>query len=85
MQGRVVNFRGNIRMQRYNYLLITVPGIDSKEKATSLVGKTVLWKSPANREIQGKITAPHGDGGTIRAIFEQGMPGQCLGTVVDIQ
>ncbi len=84
MQGRVVNFRGNIRMQRYNYLIITVPDTD-KEKAKSLIGKTVIWKTPANREIKGKITSLHGNKGTVRAIFEQGMPGQCLGTTVEIR
>ncbi len=85
MQGRIVNFRGNIRMQKYNQLIILVSDVTSKEKAQELIGKNVVWKTPAGREIKGKVTNVHGDGGALRTHFEQGMPGQCLGTTVEIQ
>ena len=85
MQGRIVNFRGNIRMQKYNKLLILVDGVDSKDKAQTLVGKAVVWKTPAGKEMKGKVTNSHGDAGTVRVLFESGMPGQCLGTKVDLQ
>ena len=71
-------------MQKYNQLLITVPEVDSKDKAKATIGKTVIWKTPAGREIKGKVSNVHGNKGTFRTIFETGMPGQCLGTTVEI-
>lgn len=85
MQARIVNFRGNIRMQKYKQILILVSGVTTKAKAKELVGKAVVWKTPAGREIKGKVTNVHGNGATLRVLFEQGMPGQCLGTTVDVQ
>ena len=47
-----------------------------------LVGKDILWKSPASKEIKGKISSIHGNTGSVRVIFEKGMPGQAIGTKV---
>jgi len=66
-------------------MVIKVEGIDKKEKAKALVGKSVVWKSPANKELKGKIAATHGNKGAVRAIFETGMPGQSLGTKIEIK
>tara|TARA_Y100000310_G_scaffold343903_1_gene453813 strand:+ start:1867 stop:2061 length:195 start_codon:yes stop_codon:yes gene_type:complete len=56
----------------------------SKEEAEKLVGKKVTWKSPAGKELKGEIKATHGGKGAVRAIFETGMPGQCIGTKVTL-
>ncbi|NOZ81104.1 MAG: 50S ribosomal protein L35ae [DPANN group archaeon] len=84
MEGTIVNFRQGRHHQTDNQLIITIPGYD-KEKASSLVGKEVVWKSPAGKEMKGRISAPHGNSGAVRALFEKGMPGQCFGTKVDIR
>ncbi|MEM3127080.1 MAG: 50S ribosomal protein L35ae [Candidatus Woesearchaeota archaeon] len=85
MEGVIKNFRmSKERVMRGNHMVIVVSGISNKEKAASLVGKKVVWKSPAGKELVGKIVAPHGNSGAVRAIFETGMPGQSIGTKVMI-
>lgn len=85
MEGTITSFRRGRHTQTTNQMIILVKGVDSKEKAESLKGKAVTWKSPAGREIKGKITFPHGGNGAVRVLFEQGMPGQSLATKVTIQ
>ena len=65
--------------------LVKIAGVDSKEKAQSLVGKKTSWKSPAGKEINGKVASAHGTKGAIRVIFEKGMPGQSISTKVEIK
>jgi len=84
MQGTIVNFRRGRRTQTLNHLIVSLNGVDNREKAAKLVGKMVAWKSPAGKEIKGKIASAHGNVGAIRVIFEKGMPGQSVGTKVEI-
>jgi len=84
MEGIIVNFRMGRHHQTDNQMIITVKDV-SKEKAKSLVGKKVVWTSPAGKEIKGKISALHGNKGAVRAIFEKGMPGQAVGNKVKIE
>ena len=86
MQGVISNFRrSKERITRGNHMVIVIDGVSNREKAGSLVGKKVVWKSPAGKELSGKIAAAHGNKGAVRAIFETGMPGQAIGEKVDIQ
>ena len=85
MQGTIVNFRRGRRTQKTNHIIIHIKDSDTKEKAAKLVGKVVVWKSPAGKEIKGKIASSHGNKGAIRVIFEKGMPGQSLGSKVEVQ
>ncbi len=84
MKGVIVNFRGGRHTQYSNHMVITVDGVDSKDKAEKLVGKQVVWKSPAGKELKGEVKSAHGAKGAIRAIFETGMPGQSVGTAISI-
>ena len=84
MEGTIVNFRRNRHTQKPTHLIIVVEGIERKDKAEPLVGKEVVWKSPADKEMKGKVAAAHGNKGAIRVIFETGMPGQSIGTKVQI-
>ncbi|MFT4304086.1 MAG: 50S ribosomal protein L35ae [Candidatus Woesearchaeota archaeon] len=84
MKGVIVNFRGGRHTQYSNHMIIVVDGVENKEKATSLVGKKVSWKSPAGKEILGEIKSAHGSKGAVRAIFDSGMPGQSVGKPVSI-
>lgn len=52
-------------------------------EACRLVGRKVAWKSGKNR-IVGKIVALHGKKGLVRARFRKGVPGQALGTTVEL-
>ena len=85
MEGTIANFRRNRHTIKPTHMIIEVEGIERKDKAEPLVGKEVVWKSPANKEIKGKIASSHGNKGAVRAIFETGMPGQSLGTKVEIK
>ncbi len=84
MKGQIVSFRRGRHLQKDNQMLINAEGIESKEKAEKLIGKTVVWKSPSGKEIKGKVSNVHGGKGVIRVIFEKGMPGQSIGNKVDI-
>jgi len=84
MEGTISNFRRGRHIQTTNQMVILVKGIDKKEKATELVGKTATWKSPAGKEIKGKVSAAHGNKGALRVLFETGMPGQAIGDKVNI-
>ena len=85
MQGTIVNFRRGKRTQTLNHLIISLSGVDNREKASKLVGKIVAWKSPAGKEIKGKIVKAHGNSGAVRVIFERGMPGQSIGTKLEVK
>ena len=84
MEAAISSFRRGRHHQTDNQMVLVVDGMD-KEKAKALVGKEVVWKSPAGKEIKGKISALHGNKGAVRAIFEIGMPGQALSTKVQIK
>ena len=85
MQGTIVNFRRGRRTQTMHHIIIHLDSVNDREKASKLVGKAVLWKSPAGKEINGKIASAHGNKGAVRAIFEKGMPGQSVGNKVEIK
>jgi len=84
MKAVIMNFRQGRHHQKCNHLILRPEGIDKKEKAAELIGKEIVWKSPAGKEIKGKIAAAHGNSGAVRAIFEKGLPGQCLGEKIEI-
>lgn len=85
MEGTIVHFRGSRRVKRSNQMIVQVGGIDSKDKASKLVGKKVIWKTSAGKQMMGQITALHGNSGALRARFETGMPGQSIGSKVAIE
>ncbi|HIG94639.1 MAG: large subunit ribosomal protein L35Ae [archaeon GW2011_AR13] len=84
-KGKVLQFRRGKQTVHEKHFLIEIEGINSKESAEKFVGKSVEWKSPAGKIIMGKVSAPHGNKGVIRAIFEKGLPGQAITTEVNIK
>jgi large subunit ribosomal protein L35Ae len=85
IKGRIIQFRRGRHTITEKHFLIQIPDIDKREKANSLAGKSVVWKSPSGKVIKGKIAAPHGNKGVVRAIFEKGLPGQAITTEVEIK
>lgn len=83
MKATIINFRGGVHTQYNNQMILEVEGVDSKDKAAKLVDKEVSWKSPAGKEIKGKVAAAHGNKGAVRVIFEKGMPGQAVGSKLE--
>ena len=84
MQGFMLNFRGGKHTKSDNQMIMELPGITTKDKAVSYIGKTVTWKSSAGKAITGKITNTHGRKGVVRVAFEKGMPGQAVGSKVEV-
>jgi large subunit ribosomal protein L35Ae len=84
--GKVIQFRQGRKTQKPRHFLIEIPGIDSREKAAEFANKKVVWKSTGKEStiISGKISSAHGRNGVVRAIFEKGLPGQAIGTDVEI-
>ncbi len=85
MEGVIVHFRGSRRVKRHNQMIVQVSSVDSKEKASKLVGKKVVWKTSAGKQLTGQITNIHGNSGALRVQFDTGMPGQSIGSKVDIE
>ena len=85
MKAKVIQFRRGKHTIKPRHFILEVEGISNRENATKLVGKEVIWKSPAGKEIKGRISSAHGNKGVVRAIFEKGLPGQAITTEVEIK
>jgi large subunit ribosomal protein L35Ae len=81
--GRIMNYRIGIRTQNSRECLIQFNSVDSAAQAGHLMGQKVVWKGKNNNLI-GKIIDVHGKNGTVRAKFKKGIPGQALGTTVEL-
>ncbi len=79
MEASIINYRRGRRTMRGNQMILETKGSDSRAKAAALIGKKVVWKSTAGKEIHGKIVGAHGNSGALRARFNRGMPGQAIG------
>ncbi len=84
--AKVIQFRRGRKTFKPRHFLIEIPGSDSREKASEFVGKEAVWTSTGKeaKKIIGKISSAHGRNGVVRAIFERGLPGQAIGTDVEI-
>lgn len=87
MKGTILSFRQGKKTQRPRHFVVEVEGIESKEKARTLVGKKVVWKSPAGKVHEGFISSIHGNKGHIRVFFEPGksLPGQAINQEVEVK
>ena len=84
-KGKVIQFRRGRHTVKERHFLIEVDGVSNKDEASKFLGKSVIWKSPANKIINGKVSGVHGNNGVVRAIFEKGLPGQAVTTEVEIK
>ena len=85
MEGIVNNYRRNRSRQYTRHVIISVPDVDSRDKATAFVGKKVIFTTQTGKKIIGEVRSAHGNKGCIRALFERALPGQSLGTTVEVQ
>ncbi|PIN73395.1 50S ribosomal protein L35ae [Candidatus Woesearchaeota archaeon CG10_big_fil_rev_8_21_14_0_10_45_16] len=84
MEATVMHFRQGRHHQNTGQMIIKVA--DTADAAAKVIGKEVVWTSPAGAEIKGKISALHGRKGNVRAIFaEKGLPGQSLGQKIKVK
>jgi len=84
--AKVIQFRRGRKTFKPRHFLLEIPAVDTREKAAKFVGKTATWKSTGKepKTITGKVSSAHGGNGVVRVIFEKGLPGQAIGTSVEI-
>ena len=63
--------------------LIRFTDVVSAAQAGPLMGQKVVWKGENKKHI-GKIVGFHGKKGAVRVKFKKGVPGQALGTTVEL-
>ncbi|MBD3209107.1 50S ribosomal protein L35ae [Candidatus Woesearchaeota archaeon] len=83
MEGVVVHYRQSRHTTDGNQVVVQPRGCDSRDEAEALLGKKVSW-STGKRDLTGVVAAVHGRNGAVRVVFDQGVPGQCLGKSVTI-
>jgi large subunit ribosomal protein L35Ae len=84
MIARVVNFRTGRKTQRTNQFLLTVKDVKSRSEAAAFVGRKVVLKTKSGKLICGKVAAPHGNNGVLRARFTKGVPAEFLGKDIEM-
>jgi len=83
IQGIIINYRVGPKTQKPKECIIRFKHVTSTSDASRLIGRKIAWKYGKNKII-GKIVALHGTKGLVRARFRKGVPGQALGTVVEL-
>jgi large subunit ribosomal protein L35Ae len=83
VEGRILYYRTGPRTQKSKECIIQFTHILSASEAASLVGRKVVWRQNKNR-IVGTIIALHGLKGLVRVRFRRGVPGNALGSTVEL-
>ena len=81
--GVIESYRVGPRTQKPKECIIRFAHVTSVSEAGRLIGRKVAWKIGKNK-IVGKIVALHGKKGLVRARFRKGVPGQALGTSIEL-
>jgi large subunit ribosomal protein L35Ae len=81
--GKIVNYRVGNKTQMPKWCLIQFADANSISKAGQLIGRKVVLKYGKNDFI-GRIMGFHGKKGVVKAKFRKGVPGQALGTTVEL-
>ncbi len=83
LTGFIVSYRTGPKTQRSKECVIKFPKVKSSREGARLVGRKIAWPV-GERRLRGKIVALHGKKGLVKARFGKGVPGQALGTPVEI-
>lgn len=81
--GRITNYRVGNKSQTPKECLIEFQGLNSASLAGKLVGQKVSWKQ-GKTQFLGKVKGIHGKNGMVKVKFKHGVPGQAIGTVVEL-
>lgn len=84
IQGIIVNYRVGPKTQRSKEYIVQFLHAKNALEASRLIGRKVVWKTSKNKKIVGEIVALHGRKGLVRVRFRKGLPGQSLGTTVEL-
>jgi large subunit ribosomal protein L35Ae len=83
LRGIIVNYRVGPRSQKPKECIIEFSGVRSSAEASRLIGRKIAWKT-GRKKVIGKIVFTHGNRGLVRARFRKGVPGQALGSFVEV-
>jgi large subunit ribosomal protein L35Ae len=83
LTGFIVSHRIGPKTQRSKECILKFRNVESSSEAARLIGRKIAWPI-GERKTRGKIVALHGKRGLVRARFRKGVPGQALGTRVEI-
>jgi len=83
IHGRITNYRTGIKEQTSNECLIEFENVNTVGLASKLIGQKVTWKNGSTKLI-GKVRGPHGKNGMVRVRFVHGVPGQAIGSIVEL-
>jgi len=86
MKATILNYRGSYKEQNPKHLIVQPEKSENRKDALKFVGKKVVWTTSSGKKIHGLVSAAHGNKGAVRAVFaEKGLPGQALGTQLEIE
>ncbi len=83
VHGRITNYRTGPKEQTSNECLIEFENVTSVGSASKLIGQKVTWKNGTTKLV-GKIRGAHGKNGMVRVRFIRGVPGQAIGSIVEL-
>jgi ribosomal protein L35AE/L33A len=83
VHGRITNYRTGPKEQTSQECLIEFENVTSVALASKLIGQKVTWKNGTTR-LNGKVRGPHGKNGMVRVRFVHGVPGQAIGSIVEL-
>ncbi len=84
LEGTITNFRRGKNTASGNQVIVELDSVDSRAKASKLLGRKAVWKTAKGKKIAGKVMREHGGRGAVRVRFPKGLPGQCIGTRIEI-
>lgn len=81
--GIIMNYRIGIRTQMSKMCLVQFADVNSISEVGKLIGRKMVWTDGKNRHV-GMIVGLHGRKGVVKVKFRHGVPGQALGTIVEL-
>ena len=81
--GTILNYRIGIGTQNPKECLIQFTHVNSASLAGQLLNRKVVWKQ-GDIKLIGTIVGSHGKKGVVKVKFHKGVPGQALGTTVEL-
>ncbi len=83
LYGFIVSYRTGPKTQRSKECILKFPKITSPGEAARLIGRKVAWPV-GEHKVRGKIMTLHGKSGMVVARFRKGVPGQAIGTPIEV-
>ncbi len=82
INGRITNYRIGIKSQAPSECLVEFSNIHTTSVG-KLIGQKIVWMNGKNK-YTGRIVGMHGRNGMVRVKFARHLPGQAIGTVVEL-